>query len=181
MEDLANFARLVEAIRPWLTHLVIVGGWAHRLYRFHPLATAQGYQPIRTRDVDLGFSPHAPLHGDLRKALRKAGFREELSGEDTPPVTHYRLGEEDAGFYAEFLTAKKGSGVRRDGKSDSTVLKAGITAQKLRHLDLLLEAPWLVRLGAETMPVTRAVDLLVPNPVSFIVQKLLIHKRRDAR
>lgn len=34
MEDLANFARLVEAIRPWLAHVVIVGGWAHRLYRF---------------------------------------------------------------------------------------------------------------------------------------------------
>ena len=28
MEDLANFARLVDAIRPWLTHVVIVGGWA---------------------------------------------------------------------------------------------------------------------------------------------------------
>jgi hypothetical protein len=41
MEDLANFARLVEAIRPWLTHFVIVGGWAHRLNRFHPLATNQ--------------------------------------------------------------------------------------------------------------------------------------------
>lgn len=104
-----------------------------------------------------------------------------MSGEDTPPVTHYRLGEDDAGFYAEFLTAKKGSGLRRDGQPDPTVSKAGITAQKLRHLDLLLEAPWLVRIGAETMPITRPVDLLVPNPVSFVVQKLLIHKRRDAR
>lgn len=76
MEDLANFARLVEAVRPWLTHLVIVGGWAHRLHRFHPLATAQEYQPIRTRDVDLAFSPHARL-----EALKKAKFQEELSGE----------------------------------------------------------------------------------------------------
>ncbi len=181
MEDLANFARLVEAIRPWLTHVVIVGGWAHRLHRFHPLATAQEYQPLRTRDVDLAFSPHAPLDGDLREALDKAGFKEELSGEYTPPVTQYRLGKEDAGFYAEFLTAKKGSGVRRDGKPDITVSKAGITAQKLRHLDLLLEAPWKVRIGPETkVPIEHPVDLLVPNPVSFIVQKLLIHKHRDA-
>ncbi len=28
MEDLAHFARLVDAIHPWLTHVVIVGGWA---------------------------------------------------------------------------------------------------------------------------------------------------------
>jgi hypothetical protein len=34
MEDLTNFARLIEAIRPWLAHVGIVGGWAHRLYRF---------------------------------------------------------------------------------------------------------------------------------------------------
>jgi len=62
-----------------------------------------------------------------------------------------------------------------------TVLKAGITAQKLRHLDLLLEAPWRVSIEAEAMPITRSVDLLVPNTVSFVVQKLLIHKRRDAQ
>ena len=62
-----------------------------------------------------------------------------------------------------------------------TVSKAGITAQKLRHLDLLLEAPWSVRIGPETkVPVERPADLLVPNPLSFIVQKLLIHKRREA-
>jgi len=104
-----------------------------------------------------------------------------LSGEYTPPVTHYRLGEEDAGFYAEFLTAKKGDGMRRDGKPDMTVSKAGITAQKLRYLDMLLEAPWSVRIGPETkVPIKRPVDLVVPNPVSFIIQKLLIHKRRDA-
>jgi hypothetical protein len=181
MEDLANFARLVEAIRPWLPHLVIVGGWAHRLHRFHPLATFQEYQPLRTRDVDLAFSLNAPLKGDLRDALKQAGFKEELLGEDTPPVTHYYLGEEDAGFYAEFLTVKKGSGLKRDGKPDLTVSKAGITAQKLRHLELLLAAPWKVQVLPESkVPIERTVDLVVPNPVSFIVQRLLIHKHRDA-
>lgn len=180
MEDLTNFARLIEAIRPWLAHVVIVGGWAHRLHRFHPLATDQEYQPLRTRDVDLAFSPTAPLEGDLSEALSKAGFKEELSGEVTPPVIHYRLGEEDAGFFAEFLTVKKGDGLKRDGRPDLTVSKAGITAQKLRHLELLLEAPWKVEVGTETkVPVERPVDLVVPNPVSFIVQKLLIQKHRD--
>jgi hypothetical protein len=180
MEDLANFARLIEALRPWLTHLVIVGGWAHRLHRLHPLAASQEYQSLRTRDVDLAFSPSAPLEGDLRNALKQAGFEEELSGEHTPPVTHYYLGEGNGGFYAEFLTVKEGSGLRRDGKPDLTVSKAGITAQKLRHLELLLEAPWKVQMGGETpMPVEGSVELVVPNPVSFIVQKLLIHKRRD--
>ena len=180
MEDLTNFARLIEAIRPWLAHIVIVGGWAHRLHRFHPLATEQEYQPLLTRDVDLAFSPNAPLEGDLSEALSNAGFKEELSGEFTPPVIHYRLGEEDAGFFAEFLTVKKGDGLKRDGKTDLTVSKAGITAQKLRYLEFLLEAPWKVQVGAETkIPIERPVELVVPNPVSYIVQKLLIQKHRD--
>ncbi len=137
-----NFARLIEAVRPWLAHLVIVGGWAHRLHRFHPLATSQDYQSLRTRDVDFAFSLNAPLEGDLKNALNKAGFKEELLGEPMSPNTQYYLGEEEAGFYAEFLTVKRGSGEKRDGKPDSTLLKAGITAQKLRHLELLLEATW---------------------------------------
>jgi hypothetical protein len=74
VQDSANFARLVEAIRPWLPHIVVVGGWAHRLHRFHPLATIHEYQPLRTRDVDLAFAPRAPLNGDLKQALKNAGL-----------------------------------------------------------------------------------------------------------
>lgn len=40
MDDVVAFGRLVEALRPWLGHLVIVGGWAHHLYRYHPNASA---------------------------------------------------------------------------------------------------------------------------------------------
>jgi hypothetical protein len=139
------------------------------------------YQPVRTRDADLALSIRAPLVGDIREALGKAGFKEDFSGDHTPPVAHYRLGDEDAGFYAEFLTPLQGDGLKRNGKADVTVSKAGITAQKLRHLDLLLIAPWSVRVGPEVgIPVASTVDLLVPNPVSFIVQKLLIHKYRNA-
>lgn len=53
MEDSGSFARLIDAIRPWLSHLVIVGGWAHRLHRFHPLANALRYEPLRTRISDV--------------------------------------------------------------------------------------------------------------------------------
>ena len=97
MDDFAAFARLIEALRPWLKQLVVVGGWAHRLHRFHALARPPGYLPLRTRDADLAFSPGASLDGDLGAALARAGFTEDLLGGHTPPVTHYRLGDEDAG------------------------------------------------------------------------------------
>ncbi len=179
MDDLEAFARLVTALGPWLGQLMVVGGWAHRLHRFHPLANQPGHLPLRTRDTDLAFSPDEALAGDVRTALMNDGFIEERFGDDAPPATHYRLGEEDAGFYAEFLTPLHGSGLKRDGKPDATMSKAGITAQKMRHLELLLVSPWSVRVGPEReVPIVADVDVFVPNPTSFIVQKLLIHADR---
>ncbi|MEK6210908.1 MAG: GSU2403 family nucleotidyltransferase fold protein [Pseudomonadota bacterium] len=179
MDDLAAFARLIQAIEPWRAHLIFVGGWAHRLYRFHPLANAPTYQPILTRDTDLAFANQAPLEGDIKTALARAGFTEELSGEHVPPVTRYTLGDDDAGFYAEFLTPLQGSGMKRNGKPDVTIEKAGITAQKLRHLEILLINPWPIRVGqSQGLPLRKPIDLQVANPTSFLVQKLLIQEYR---
>lgn len=180
MGDLEAFARLVTAIRPWLGQLVVVGGWACRLHRLHARANIPAYLPVRTRDADLAFSPDAALAGDIRTALLAAGFAEELFGETSPPATHYGLGEDD-GFYAEFLTPLRGSGIKRSGQPDATLTKAGITAQKMRYLELLLIQPWSVRVGPGSgVAIAADLDLFVPNPISFIVQKLLIHADRPA-
>jgi hypothetical protein len=176
--DFEAFARLVTALRPWLGQLIFVGGWAHRLHRFHRLARLPGHLPLRTRDTDLAFSPDEALAGDVRKALTEAGFTEESFGDDSPPATHYRLGEENGGFYAEFLTPLVGSEVKR-ARRDATASIAGITAQKLRYVDILLIKPWSVRVGPERhVPIEAEMDLFVPNPTSFVVQKLLIHSDR---
>lgn len=181
MEDREAFARLVTALQPWLGQLVVVGGWAHRLHRFHRLANPPDHSAPRTRDTDLAFSPDVALAGNVRAALVEAGFTEEFFGDDAPPATHYGLGEEDDGFYAEFLTPLSGSGTKRNGKRDATVTKAGITAQKMRYLELLLVEPWNVRVGRERgVPIAADLDLFLPNPTSFIVQKLLIHSSRTS-
>lgn len=180
MDDMKAFARLVHALRPWLDHLVIVGGWSHRLHRFHPLASPPTYLPLTTRDADLAFSEAAPLRGDMGEALRAADFKEELSSEHTPPIAQYRLGQQDGGFYVEFLVPLRGDGIRRDGSSDATMGRAGITAQKLRYMELLLTSPWAVRLGDEVrVELDPPADVVVANPVSFIAQKLLIRNERS--
>ena len=179
MDDFASFARLVTAVDPWRGHLVLVGGWAHRLYRFHELANVPEYQPLTTKDTDFAFSAGAPLEGDIKAALAKEGFAEKLSGENHPPVTHYELSNDDAGFYTEFLTPLVGSGRKRDGSPDATVSVAGVTAQKLRHLEILFVDPWVIRIGPDKgFPLPGKVDLQVANPASFIVQKLLIQQDR---
>jgi hypothetical protein len=179
VDDLAAFARLLDALRPWLDHLVIVGGWAHRLHRFTPLAGTPSYLPVTTKDADLAFGARHALTGDIATALKAAGFEQELSGDEIPPVTAYRLGRQGVGFFAEFLTPLTGNGTRRTGHADSTMKAAGITAQKLRYLELLLASPWTLSLSADGgVPVREPVAVRVANPVSFLAQKLLIHGRR---
>ena len=180
MNDREAFAKLVEALHPWLDKLVFVGGWAHQLHRLHPDASRPAYQPVITRDADVAFAAQARLVGDIGAALKTAGFRKELLGDHTPPVAHYHIEEGDEGFYAEFLAPLIGSANKRDGTPDPTVARAGVTAQKLRHLDVLLVAPWKLALEPSgEIPVSNAATVLVTNPVAFIVQKLFIHAARN--
>lgn len=182
MNDLDAFARLVRALSPWREQLVLVGGWAHRLYRFHPLAGAPGYPTLLTRDTDLVFADRAQLEGDIKSALAAAGFSEEFSSDDRPPVTHYVLGGDDAGFYAEFLTPLQGSGRKRSGAADATISAAGISAQKLRYVEILLIEPWHIAIGPnQGFPLPVLTKQLVANPVALIVQKLLIQPDRPPR
>jgi len=179
VDDLAAFARLIDALRPWLAYTVVVGGWAHQLHRLHPRARAPSHQPLRTRDADVALSATPPGVGDIAAALEAADFREDLVGEHTPPVAQYRLGGVDAGFYVEFLAPLRGDGLTRAGAKDATVVWAGVTAQRLRYLELLLVSPWSVRLDETNgFPLAKPADVFIPNPVSFIAHKLLIHSRR---
>jgi hypothetical protein len=179
MKDLEAFARLLDAVHPWLDKLVLVGGWAHRLHRYYRLADPPSYLPVMTKDADLAFSLDESLEGNIAASLKAAGFKEVLSGEHTPPVSHYSLGKEGGGFYAEFLTQLKGSRTRRTGAPDATIARAGVTAQKLRYLDLLLVETVTVTLEPGTeIPVSNPTRVRLPNPVSFIAQKLLIQSSR---
>jgi hypothetical protein len=123
----------LKALKPWLAEMVFVGGWAHRLFRLHPLAKNVPYPPLMTHDADVAVPSHiAKSVQDVRTRLRSAGFTEEFFGEERPPVTYYRLGGGQSGFYAEFLTPLSGGSRRRDGSADATTSISGITAQKLR-------------------------------------------------
>lgn len=58
--DYEKFATLVQALHPWLPHVVVVGGWAHRLHRFHALAHPPDYLPLMTRDADIAVGLPSP-------------------------------------------------------------------------------------------------------------------------
>jgi hypothetical protein len=97
--EMQDFARLIPALDPWLHQLVVIGGWAHRLYRIPPPAQELDYPPLVTLDADIAV-PNRLLAGpaNIAKRLRKYDFNEDLLGDHQPPVTQYKLGSEDTSF-----------------------------------------------------------------------------------
>ncbi len=175
-----HFARLVVSLEPWLTQVVIIGGWAHRLYRLHPSARHLEYVPLTTLDTDIAIPPRLKvIDRDLRERLIANGFEEERLGEDRPPATHYRLRDAKTGFYVEFLTPLFGAELGRKGQPKATQLVAGVVSQRLRHLETLLLAPWTVDLDRSNgFPFEASLRVQIANPASFLAHKLLIHRRR---
>lgn len=179
MNEFDEFARLAQALAPWSNRLVFVGGWAHRLHRFHPKANVPQFAALLTRDSDIALDAKVPMKDDIKAALAKYGFKEELRGDHRPPEASYTLGTENAGFYAEFLTPLAGSGRRRDGSAIANERMAGILAQRVRHLDILLVHPWQVTLDSgHGVPLPEPLNVLVAHPVCFMVQKFLICESR---
>jgi hypothetical protein len=169
------FSRLVSALEPWLRDIVILGGWAHHLYRRHPNAQQLDYPPLTTVDTDVALPRNLSAHKpDIRARLLARGFTEEFLGHDRPPATHYRLAEESSGFYAEFLTPLTGGEFSRAGNRKSTIEISGVVSQQLRHIDVLLRDPWAI-----DYPLDGATAKInIANPVAFLAQKVLIHGRR---
>jgi hypothetical protein len=170
------FGRLILALEPWLDQIVIIGGWAHQLYRQHPAAQRLDYPPLMTLDTDIAILPGVPvIDQDIRTRLLAHDFEEEFLGDDRPPATHYRMGDEASGFYAEFLTPLAGSRGDRMGRRSKTTEISGVTSQQLRFVEILLHHPWVIDFASGEVEVR----IRIANPVSFIAQKILILARRD--
>ena len=183
--DNASFVRVASALRSYLDDIVVVGGWAHRLFRLHPLALTVDVPPLMTMDADVAAPNRLRGRGrTLRELLADAGFTEHLSGDDIPPRTEYHF-DERSGVYLQFITPLAGDGYRRDGRPNATQLIQGIAAEKLRYIDLLLLAPWTVQLSeAGGYPIGPAsVPIRICNPVSYLAQKVLSlpSRRREKR
>jgi len=161
------FSRLVVALDPWLDQVVIIGGWAHQLYRRHPAAQELDYPPLTTLDTDVAVPLKLPVREqDIRARLLAHGFTEEFLGDDRPPATHYHPGDEASGFYVEFLTPMIGGEYNRKGRRKATTEVAGVASQRLRHVELLLHHPWSIDFKSEEF----AGKIQIANPVSFVAQ-----------
>lgn len=175
MNDLETFTAFVEALGASRSRVIIIGGWAFRLYALHPLAAPQT-SIIVTNDVDVLFTSESAE--GLSTRLESAGFRPRYkSGDERPPVTDY-VNPANVGSPIEFLVAE-----RRTRKSaPPTVTIDGVNAVTLRGLEPLAVQPWEVTLAANHgFSLATPTVVNVPNPIAFALHKLIISKRRPAR
>jgi hypothetical protein len=170
--EIVPFTKFVEAIDPWLGETVLVGGWAHRLYRSDPRARNLDYVPLTTLDGDVAVPAKLKIEeSTVRQRLIDAGFKEEFVGDDRPPATHYHYGPE-GGFYVEFLTPLVGSEYDRKGRRKATQEVSGVSSQQLRFSEVLMISPWKIELSEATgYPFKPAKRIQVANPTSFLGTK----------
>lgn len=188
-------AHVLKTFRPYLNTFVLVGGFAVRLYELHPRAAPAAARVLRTFDADLA-APVAQIpiaEKSLAKLAEAGGFEPECRGDAVPPVMKFapkRGLDEPVGvdqYTVEFLIPMTGAPVGRGGRVVVTSdIQEGVTAQRLRYLDLLFESPWRVSLARlRGIPEkTRAIEVRLPHPGFFIVQKSLISEelnRQDKR
>ncbi|MGD0238015.1 MAG: GSU2403 family nucleotidyltransferase fold protein [Syntrophorhabdales bacterium] len=162
MSDLAPLIEVLRTIEPYLSDIVLVGGWVPIVYEqctsIYPTKT------VRTADIDFACHPPLVVRGEtMDSLLKKACFTCELSGGTSVPFSKY---VNKLGLEIEFLTPLKGPGTER-----VTELQRGLTAEPLRYLDVLLE-------HVEEVNIDEGLCVRVPSMSAFLFQKGLSFPHR---
>jgi hypothetical protein len=142
-EEIGFLYQVLSAIRQNLEDFVLVGGFASFLYQFHERAKPIGVSPLLTYDIDLASRGRVSVRGGktVHQSLSEIELIEEFTGTCTPPLVKYFPKDKTLSMYVEFLTPLHGSENKR-GRADVTQnIQPGLSAQKLRFLDLLLTNP----------------------------------------
>lgn len=181
-----DVARGLRAIAPFADRAVVCGGWVPRLYRTMPGFASSERSATMSWDLDV-VVPH-PLPGeDLGAVFRANELVAVASRDQDPPVVRWQgkeFGNEAlAPVHLDLLTPLVGSEIGRGGEDKRLPeVQDGLRASAIRRLDLLLFEPL-------RCDVSRLMDLglreptfvSVPNPLCFIVQKVLsAPTRRDS-
>lgn len=177
------FADAVRTLKPYLGDLVCIGGCANALYRYHERATNIPFPYLGTKDMDWA-SPQKLLQADRKPVatlMAEANFKEERLGAKEKAVVKYRPRDENLAADIEFLCPQSGlpGGRNKIRTASSHAVQPGLMAQPLRYLELLQYRTWDVALTRipDFIPL-RGLQIRVPNPVAYVVQKVLIREQR---
>lgn len=161
--ELVRFLRVLDE-EGCLPHVILVGSWAELLYERCGLL--EGFKPnIKTMDIDLLVrNLRRPVpEARLAAAAREKGYLVE-SDRLTGVTKIYSL----EGLEIEFLIGKVDAGLE-----ESLRTNLGVTAQSLRHMEVLARS--MVTVGYEGMRVN------VPAPEAYAVHKMVVNAERGRK
>ncbi|MGZ5453769.1 MAG: GSU2403 family nucleotidyltransferase fold protein [Candidatus Aminicenantales bacterium] len=160
-DPVLGLLRAMTQHKLWESGFEIIGSWCFLLYQKH--LPMERY-PLRTEDLDI-LVPR-PFKGrsfDLSGLMQSLGFSQRFNPDGSMYFTGNRM-------KVEFVMKE-----RRDGTLPPLHIKEiALTPQELRHLDLLLADPIVLKLG----PGIRA---KVPSPSAFLLHKLFLAARPERR
>lgn len=163
----------LRAIEPYLDQLVVAGGWVPYLYVKLYEGTAT-HEPLLTVDFDAVIARHEFVERaiTLDKTILSAGFNYDFASLDIPPVVKYvkDIGNNQQAEI-EFITEA--------GATQRPVEVVGsVNAQALRHVDILLDAPWVFPFA--DYGIAGPGYLKVPRPSHYVLHKILVAPRRSS-
>ncbi|MFW6130119.1 MAG: GSU2403 family nucleotidyltransferase fold protein [Atribacterota bacterium] len=167
--------KVAEALKDNLSNLIFIGGIASFLYHYKTKTEPMLY----TYDIDALFSKKIIPKGmdSIDKAERGASLRkniEKMGFVELPRLEHCK----SSGKFTTEKWGSKGKKVKIElllpliGKPRGWgQVEPGLEAEALRYLDILINNCWQVNLGDDLV-------VNIPHPARYIIQKLLIHKKR---
>ena len=160
-DPVLGLLRAMTRHKLWESGFEIIGSWCFLLYQKH--LPMERY-PLRTEDLDI-LVPR-PFRGrpfDLSRLMQSLGFSQRFNPDGSMYFTGNRM-------KVEFVMKE-----RRDGTLPPLYIKEiALTPQELRHLDLLLADPIVLKLGP-------GVWAKVPSPSAFLLHKLFLAARPERR
>ena len=174
----------LDALRDYLSDIVIVGGWVPQIYAWKDESPAIA---VHSNDLDAAVAPKLPFRVEqgVAAAMKAAGFSVETSdsgfalaafGKKKKPTTLilYRKGKVAVPF--EFITPLFGS-----GEDSSTLIQSGLVVPALRYTDILLAHTETVSLEGETLEGKRSRSKFkVPTLPAFVLTKGLVFAERTS-
>lgn len=162
----------MEELHPYREDFVVVGGVCVALY--HVREGGELSEPLYTSDLDLATSddPIDERKNSVEEILKSAGMEERLVGRKRGITKFIDPEETTDAFEIEVLMPRTGSREEDVGEP-----QPGLTAERLRYLDLLIES-------ASVQPVTiegKELIFQLPDPGVFLVHKALTVEKRGTR
>lgn len=181
------FFKTMMALRAYARDFVCVGGCANALYRYHAASSPASLAFAGTNDIDLAVATKVPVRSGrtIAEAMLDAGMEERHYGTSREAVVKYVPKETKIAADIEFLCSATGLPGSRGGKSVpvSYEVQSHLMAQPLRYLELLLHCPWSIDAGGVGgMKDLAGIQIQIPNPAAYVMQKILIQdegRKRD--